>query len=221
MTKEKFDEIIEKIGYQREKWYSFHEIESIFLTSGKGYYPNWRHLRFLISKDKIIIKHGDSEPYGARLTNLVYTSNDFTSMTFSLGSEGIPLEPSQFYPGGFRQPTTNDKIRVSEGVNKVYGESNIKKIMISMNSVVVMLWQPLKIPKTGRISFYDPSYLSKNRENCMHSTFHEGIYMYFNGNPSKKKFKDEPFHEEIKVRDIKEINLSIGNDYYKKTYKLE
>jgi len=222
MEKEKFNEIIEKIKYEREKWYSFHEIESLYMLSGKGIYPNWKHLRFLITKDnRILVKHGRSRPYGARLNGLILASGDYKSMTFMAGKEGFQIEASAFYPEGFRQVKIGDVLRISEGIDRIHGEAHIKSIMGSLNSLIINLWEPLVLPKNGRFSFYDPQVFYNNSANCIHATMNEGIYMEFVENPSKKKFKDSPYHEEIKAKDIKEINLLIGKEFYNKTYKLE
>jgi len=221
MEKEKFNEIITKIGYEREKWYSFHEIESIYLTSGKGFYPSWRHLRFLITKnDKILIKHGRSVPYGAKLNGLTMLSGDYTGLSFIPGDRGFQIEVSP-YSEGFRQPKVGDAVRVTEGSNKMYGESYIKDIKPSLNTIILFLWTPIQFPRTGRVSYYDSQILSSDKENCMHSTMQEGVYMNFKGNDSKKKYFGSSYHEEIKIKDIKEINLLIGKEYYNKTYKLE
>lgn len=221
MEKEKFREIVDKIGYERDKWHMFHEIESIVLNSGRGLYPDWKHLRFLItSSNKLLVRHGRSEPYGARLNNVTMLSGDFRSITFSAGSEGVSLEPSPFYPQGFRQPRTDDIIRVTEGISRSYGESHIKEVRMTINGVIIDLWEPLQFPRTGRVSFYDPRVLVGDKDNCIHSTMHEGIYMHFVGNESKRRFSGLTFHEEIKIKDIREINLSIGSSYYGKTYKL-
>jgi hypothetical protein len=216
MEREKFEEIIKKIGYERDKWYILHEINSILLSSGKGFYPNWKHLRFKIVKDKILVKHGTSKPYGARLNGLMYVSGDYTSLTFAGSKDGIAIEDSSFYGEGFRQPKVGDGLRITEGLGKTIGESFIRDIKGSLNSIVIFLWTPININKSSKISFFDPIILSSDKENCVHATMQEGIYMQFSGNKSKKEF-----HEEIKIKDIKEINLKIGSDYYNKTYKLE
>ena len=49
MEKEKFEEIINKLHIPRNKFHLLHEIDNIQLTSGKGIYPNWKYLKFLIT----------------------------------------------------------------------------------------------------------------------------------------------------------------------------
>lgn len=221
MDKEKFNEIIDKIGYKRDKWHTFHEIDSIVLSSGRGLYPDWRHLRFMVtSSNKLLVRHGKSEAYGARLGNVLMLSGDFRTMTLATSKDGVSIEQSPFYPEGYRQPRTDDIVRVTEGMSKVYGESQVKAVKMTINGAIIELWQPLPFPRSGRVSFYDKNVLSNDKDNCIHSTMHEGIYMHFVGNESKRKVQGDSFHEEIKIKDIREINLSIGSAYYGKTYKL-
>jgi hypothetical protein len=221
MEREKFDEISGKLKYEREKWLLFHEIDNIILKSGKGFYPDWKYLRFLITKDsKILVRHGVSKPYGARISGLTMVSNDYTSLYFTKTDKGIPIENSSFYNEWFRQPKAGDMVRVSENLTRSYGESMIKDVTYTFNSVIVNMWMPIVFPSTGKISFYDPGIL-KDTENCIHSTIHEGIYMHFEPNQSKSKSKFGLHHEVINIKDIKEINLKVGKEYFNKTYKLE
>lgn len=67
MKKEKFNEIIDNLKLERNEWQYLSEIASIVLKNGRGIYPNWEYERFLITNKHILIKHGISEPYGARL----------------------------------------------------------------------------------------------------------------------------------------------------------
>jgi hypothetical protein len=223
MLKEKFEEIVSKLKYERNKWHIFHEIEGIVLNSGRGIYPNWKHTRFLISNDgKLYINYGDVKPYGARLSGLLYASGDYTALTFTMTDKGIPIENSNYYGEWFRQPKVGDYIRVTEGLNKVVGESMIRDIKPSLNSIIVDMWLPIKGSNKSRISFYDPKMLNDNRDRAVHGTMEEGIYVIFE--PYTFGYKTKQFgnyHEEIKIKDIREINLRVGSDYYNKTYKLD
>jgi hypothetical protein len=223
MEKSNFEEIITKLNYPKNKWLFFHEIESLFLKSGKGIYPNWKHLKFLVKDDNnILVKHGRVKPYGARLSGLIYVSGDFTSMTFTTTERGIPIENSSFYGEVFRQPKPGDIIRTSEGVTNIIGESHIKAIKPQLNSIIVDLWSPIKINKNSRISFFDPNISAAKSDDCIHGTISEGIFMLFIPNEIKSPNKKYGiFHEEIKWKDIKEINLTVGKEYFDKTYKLE
>jgi hypothetical protein len=221
MEKEKFREIVSKLGYERDKWLTFQEIDSIVLKSGRGFYPSWKFLKFLITKeDRILVKHGLSEPYGARLSGLSMVSADATMLYFKPSATGMfQIEPSPVY-GDFRQPRVGDAVRATEGLSVSHGESMVMEVKMSFNASILILSHTLNVPKGSRLSFYDTSVYS-DRENCVHSTMSEGIYMHFVPNQSKRKFQGSFFHEEIKFRDIKEINLSVGREYYNKTYKLD
>ena len=222
MERERFDEIATKLNYSREKWLMLHEIDSIVLKSGRGFYPDWKHIRFMLTKDgKLLAKHGLVLPYGARLSGLINVSGDYTTLVFTRTKNGIPIENSSFYNEWFEQPKAGDTIRATENLTHSYGESVIKEVMGTINSVVVYLWTPLRFPNTGKLSFYKTDVLSSDVDNCIHGTIHEGIYMQFKANTPGKKSKFGVFHEEIKHKDIKEINLRVGAEYFNKTYKLE
>jgi len=221
MEREKFEEVVLKLNYEKNKWMIFHEIESILLTSGRGIYPDWKYQKFLINdKNQILIQHGKVKPYGARIANPNMISSDFTALYFTLSKNGIPIESSSLYNEWFRQPKTGDAIRVTDGMSVTHGESYIKEVIYTMNSIVVYLWSPLNFP-SGRLSFYDPSVLGSDKDNCIHSSITEGIYMQFVPNIGKSKHKNAYFHEIISFKDIKEINLRVGKEYFNKTYKLE
>jgi hypothetical protein len=220
VEKEKFSEIVSKLGYEREKWLTFQEIDSIVTSSGRGFYPSWKFLKFMITKDdKILVRHGLSKPYGARLSGLNMVSGDMRSLYFISNSKGVQIESSPFY-NEFRQPRVGDSIRATEGLSVCHGESMIVDVIGTMNSVILALSEPINMPRGSRLSFYDTAVYS-DRENCVHSSMNEGIYMHFSANRSKKRHRGQEFHEEIRVRDIVEVNLSVGREYYSKTYKIE
>jgi hypothetical protein len=220
MQKEKFEEITIKLKYEKEKWLLFHEIDSILLSSGKGFYPNWKYVKFMITEEKILVRHGKVKPYGARLGGLMYLSADLRVLNFARTNAGIHMESSSFYDEWFRQPKIGDYIRVTEG-DIVYGESPIMDVKYTMNAVMMEVGIPIKIPISARVSFYDYTVLASDRENCAHSTFNEGMYMHFITNEAKPHKKYGIYHEEMKIKDIKEINLKVGKEFFNKTYKLE
>jgi hypothetical protein len=221
MEREKFGEIITKLNYDRNKWLMFHEIDNIIMKSGKGFYPDWKHLKFLITdKDAILVQHGNIKPYGARLGKPSMVSGDSKMMYFPLSKDGIMIESSSFYNEWFRQPKIGDVIRSTKGLEVVNGESHISEIKQTINSIVVFLWSPIS-NWDDRLSFYDPEYLARDRENCIHSSISDGIYMHFTANQSRSKHQGKFFQEIIKFKDIKEINLKVGKEYFNKTYKLE
>jgi hypothetical protein len=221
MEKEKFREIFSKLGHEREKWLTLQEIDSVITGSGRGYYPNWRFLKFMVTRDdRILVIHGKSEPYGARLSGLTMVSSDMSTIYLKPSERGLAqIESSPMY-GDFRQPRVGDTIRVTEGLAVCHGESIIMEVKPTFNAVILMLSHPLSIPRSARLSFFDTAIYS-DRDNCVHSSMSEGIYMHFVPNKSKKKHGGFEFHEEIKAKDISEINLSVGKEYFNKTYKLD
>jgi hypothetical protein len=90
-------------------------------------------------KGKIDIQHGTVRPYGARLSGLMSVSGGMNMLYFRSTQEGIQIESSSFYGQGFRQPKAGDVVRISENVTKVYGESIIKAIKLTMNSIIIEL----------------------------------------------------------------------------------
>jgi len=80
MKKEKYEEIIENLKLPKNTWITLTEFDSIVLSNGVGIYPNWQHMRFLLTDNEIIIKHGYSEPYGARL-----------AFRFSISTDGMSI----------------------------------------------------------------------------------------------------------------------------------
>ena len=59
MDKDKFEKLINELEFERNKWLDFSEIDTILLKNGRGIYPDWRHMRFMINdKNEILIKHG-------------------------------------------------------------------------------------------------------------------------------------------------------------------
>jgi len=223
MEKENFQAIVTKLKYPKNEWLFFHEIESIILNSGRGIYPNWKYQKFLIKENyDIIVRYGKVKPYGARLNGFLYMSGDHTTVNFAIGEKGIQIENSSFYGEFFRQPKAGDVLRISDGINKILGESIIKEIRYQINSVSLVLWNPIGLFKNGKYSFFDNSVLNSDSTNCIHGTISEGIYQHFIPNDSKSKDKRFGiFHEEIKFKSIKEINLIVGKEYFDKTFKLE
>ena len=102
MEKGNYEKVLTNLKYERNKWLELDEISSIILTDGRRcLYPNWQYLRFLIKDDgNILIRHGKSEPYGARLSGNFTISYDGYSITFP--RIGI-ISPTDYYKT-FRNP---------------------------------------------------------------------------------------------------------------------
>lgn len=211
MEKEKFEEVIENLKLERYKWQYLNEFDSIEMKDGKGFYSDWKHLRFLIGDKFIFVKHGISEPYGARLSYIFNISYDGTTVSFPPGN---PVLPSDYY-GEFRAPKQGDIIRSTISTTNILSESLITEVYNSGNSFIIKVLNPIKMNKESKLSFYDPTVYDK--ELCMHSSEVEGIYMKFKENPGKKS-KYGIFHEIIKIKNIKSINLKLS--VKQKTYKI-
>lgn len=210
MDKLKFEEIIHKLELKKEEWMDLDEIESIVLKDGRGIYPNWKYLRFLIKPDlTMLIQHGKCEPYGDRLASEFIVSYD--RKTFSFKRDNVLSELSGFKP--FRLPIIGDFICSTDG-DKLISEAVIVNVVNSSNMFIIDTSMPLK---PGRLSFYSAT----NRSWLdMHSTHIEGKYMKFCHNDGKTDKKYGFYNEVIKFKEIKEINLKIGSKKYK-TFKIE
>lgn len=211
MRKEQFNEIIEDLKIEKNKWLTLGEVESILLSDGRGIYPNWRHMRFKFTDDSILIKHGDSFPYGARLGNIFNINNDMKQISFPPSSI---IAPSEFY-SDFRLPKSGDIVRFTNGASTLLSECLVENVLMTSNVFVIKLVNRANIGKDFRISFYDPQEYDKDI--CMHSSEVEGIYMKFSENDGKQR-KSGIFHETIKCKEISEIMLKLA--YKNKTYTI-
>ena len=214
MKNENFEEIVNQLKLEKNKWISFSDIDSIILNNGRGVYPNWRHLRFLINdRNEIYIQHGKSEMYGARLSTLYSIAYDNSSISYSGGAIVLPD-----INGNFRAPESGDIIRVGYRKAPCFYETVISSVVYGYNGCIIKLIMP--IPKTPdnefRFSFYDPKIY--NEKDCIHGTEEEGIYMKFIPNSGKTNKLYGIFHEKINIKEISEINLKLKTN---KTYSLK
>jgi len=165
----------------------------IELNDNSGKYPDFKHLRYLFQDNKILVQHGHSELYGDKLLGLKMVSGNHLSLYFSREMKVL----------NFRFPKIGDQLRVHDG--KKFAQSPIMNVHGDMLYVIIDLAIPLNIPLNARISFYDTNIYSSDKQNCVHSTFEEGRYLRFIPNDGKKKCNDRPYHEVIKIKDIKDI----------------
>lgn len=216
MKKDNFREILNSLEIHTEEWTDLYEIESIFLNNGRGIYPDWKHLRFLITKDMdILIKYGDSKPYGARLTHLFNISIDGIDITLSTPE----LLPETMFYSGYRYPRAGDILRYTNG-KKVLNEVVITKVNIYANQTYMNISSPLSLREHGNLSFYDPLEY-ENTSNCIHSNPIEGIYMKFTPNEMKNHKKFGGYHELIKCKEISEIKLKVVSRKFQKIYSIK
>lgn len=212
MKQERFNEIITNLKLERNKWIDLNEISSIVLSDGRGIYPNWKYLRFMILESSILVKHGDSEPYGARLVPTFNPSYDYESFSFPLNA----IQSTSYY-STYRLPETGDILRATYDSTTLW-EAYILECVKSMNGLIIKTGSPHITKKPFHLSFYDPEEYDEGL--CMHSTEVEGVYMKFKENKGKIKKGLGAVEEIIKVKNIQEINLRVGCTYYNKTYKL-
>lgn len=210
MKKEVFENFLNNAKIEKNKWISLPEVESIMLKGGIGIYPNWIHLRFYITDSKIFIRHGSSTTYGARLSSRLRYSYNYTEVTFEPSS----IVLSSRYCTNFRLPRAGDFLVSSDSPNHVLSTSMIIKVESFANAFTIKVSNPIKDTPTSILSFYDPEEYDK--DNCIHGTVEEVIYVKFSPNETKKKSFGK-YHEVIKVKNITEINLRlvVGNKTYK------
>lgn len=214
MKNEKFKEIVEKLNLEREQWIKLSEISSIILSDGRGVYPNWCYMRFLISdKDELFIRYGESTPYGARLNTHFSRNYDNSAFLFPVN----PVPNTQYYEN-YRLPTTNDILRASDN-GELIDEVGIREVQHAYNGLMITPLRPLRLVERFALSFYDP--FQYDGKSCMHSDEIDGIYMKFKENPGRLHKKYGVYQEIIRPKEISSINLKLGLYNIFKTYKLE
>ena len=210
MKRDNYEDFLNQLDYKKNIWYTLNDIDSFILTNGIGIYPNWCHTRFLFKDNDILVQHGYSKPYGARLTSTYAIGNDRLTVQFPPGKIIIPTD----YYSDFRMPKSGDILVSSAGKNRILSESLIRDIIISRNVITIYLSNPVITNQESRFSFYDPTEF--NHE-CNHGNIVEGIYMKFYNNPGRVDRKLGTFHEIIRVKDISEVILCLSS---KKTYNI-
>lgn len=216
MKKEVFSKILSDLNIALNEWTDLYEIDGIILTNGRGIYPDWRHMRFLITDSyDILIRYGSSKPYGARLTNLFNISIDGQDIMLNT-ADLIP--DSIFYPG-FRYPQVGDILRYTRG-KSLLNESPIISARVCANQTNISLGMPLTLRTKGMLSFYDPLEYTSGTE-CMHSNPIEGVYMKFTPNELNNVKRYGGYHESIRCKDISEVVLKVVSKRFQKTYSVK
>ena len=209
MDKDKFEEVINELEFERNQWLDFSEIDTILLKNGRGIYPDWRHMRFMINnKNEILIKHGSSKPYGARMTSRYNVAVGGTSLQVAAQD----FIPSTEYYDKFRMPKPGDIFRMTYA-GKEISQAVITEVDGGSNCVIIDLGSPINMQYHGMISYFDP--VEYDKETCMHSDPIEGVYMKFSENSSKKGFQ-----EVIKLKNIDAIILNVCSKRFKKKFSV-
>lgn len=212
MKREKYEDFLEQLEYSKNKWYILNDIDAIYLDNGVGIYPNWCHTRFMFRDNDILIRHGYSIPYGARLISMYAVSSDRYNINFPPGNI---ISSTEFYRT-FRPPKAGDILVSSDGLGNNLSESLVRQVLVSSNTVSIYLSNQVSINQNSRLSFYDP--IEYKKEECSHSESVEGVYMKFNPNNGGKKDKNAGnYHEVIKIKNITEISLKLNT---KKVYNI-
>lgn len=216
MKKEIFCKIIHELNIKYNEWIDLYEIDGIILNNGRGIYPDWKHMRFLITDSHdILIRYGTSTPYGARLTSLFNISIDGQDLSLNTSD----LLPETIYYSEYRAPRSGDIIRYMRG-KILINESPIMSVSIGANQTCIALGTPISTRTRGLLSFYDPLEYTGGSE-CMHSNPIEGIYMKFKPNELNNIKKFGGYHELIKCKDISEVVLKVVSKKFQKTYSVK
>lgn len=207
MDKEKYEEFIENLSVKYETWYTLQDIDSIITKNGIGYYPNWKHMRFLFRKNEMLICHGKSILYGCRIENRFSLAYDNKTINF-------PITVKNSF-SKFRAPVTGDILVSADGDGHILSESIISNVHSGMNMISISLTNPIILSKYDIIlSFYDPTVnTSENR------IIVNGEYADFIPNKNGKEYKELSYHESIKIKNIEEISLKLRTK--NKTYKVQ
>jgi len=215
MKKFQLDDIISQLDIPRNKWLILNDFSAIILESGRGIYPNWEHIRFLITdKSEILIRYGESKAYGARLP---FTFDYRPGSDFIEFSGRLKIEDCKYYKD-FRCPKQGDMIRITKMNGETLGEAMVTSTTDFMTTTLIKLSNPMMFERGAGMSFYDPIVYA-TQESPMHSSIVPGIYMGFT--PNFSKVRNKRFgccHELIRPKDIKEIHFMLKSD---RVYKVE
>lgn len=203
MKSEKLNEIRGQLELNTDEWYTLYDVDSILLKDGKGIYPNWKFLRFLFTENEIFIKHGNSKPYGSRLSTKFSISSTQMSVSFPYG----PVVSSVSYHPDFRSPKEGDILVALDSNNNIVSECVIKKVVTGMNGTIVSLLNPIVLKKDIVLCFYDPT--EYDPKLCIHGTIVPGVYLKFSENSGYTHKKYGVYHEIIKSKNIISFDLKL------------
>jgi hypothetical protein len=192
VKREEYEGIISK--FKTNEWLK--EIKSIYLKSGINFHSDLEHKRYLYQNKKILVQYGISELYGDKLKGLIIVSGDYTALTFD----------KKNFQFKFRPPKIGDTLVLIEN-NKIIASSPIMDIGGDINGYKIDLAIPVPMRKNLILSFYDTNIYRENKPYCLHNILGPGIFKYYKPNPSRKKYKDEPYHQIIKIKQIERIEV--------------
>lgn len=212
MTSEKLNEFLNNMKLEKGKWVTLYDIDRIELRGGIGVYPNWRFMRFLFTDNEVLVRHGNSKPYGARLNTKFMFSMDYCSVSFQYG----PLIASVNTHEDFRNPKTGDILVATNESGIIVSESIISRVTSAINGHTIHLANPVAPAPGIFLSFYDPTCF--NPETSIHGKILTGVYTTFVENPGSKHKKYGVYHEIIKIKNIESFDLKLISN---KTYNVK
>jgi hypothetical protein len=192
VKREEYEEIMS--GLKMDEW--LETTQDIYLKSGMSFHSDPEHKRYLYQNKKILVQHGTSELYGDRLKGLRMVSGDYTTLTFD----------KEQFKFNFRPPKVGDTLILVEN-GKIIASSPIMEINGDINGYRITLAIPVPMRKNVIVSFYDTNIYRENKSYCMHNTLGPGVFKYYKPNPSKKQYKNEPYHQIIKIKQIERIEV--------------
>lgn len=194
------EEIIKKLKIEKNKWQTFDLIEKIVLKNGISIKPDWKYKRFFITeKNNILIKYGNSKPYGGKFQNNFSVSLSGTEIYFQ----------GKLKCDNFRLPKLFDIMYFSNKKENFEFEIPIKDVKFYFNKTVIFLSKKINFEwKNKNISFYS---LLERKPLSMHSKEQEGVFMNFFENKGRKKYKKNIYHKKIKLKNILYIDLKEKN----------
>lgn len=178
MKKREYEEIVNNVCPDCNKYISPEHIESIELKNGMMFKPVWTDNRIARDNKNLYFLYGKQVPYGGRLPTWFSLSYDRRDVRFP----GIVQTSTGGY-GEYREPRVND-ILVYTIDGKIVSTSLIVYVKISSNLTIIELAKPLTGPLGGLLSFYDQTEYDKDM--CMHGTLLPGLYLKFQPHNNKK-----------------------------------
>lgn len=191
MKKREYEEIVNNICPDCNKYISPEHIDAIELTNGMIFKPVWTDNRISRDNKKIYFLYGKQKPYGGRLPTWFSFSYDRRSIRFP---EQIIVNTGGY--GEFRIPKVNDIIVYSKN-GKTISKSVITYVKITSNLTIIEVATPLHGELGGLLSFYDQNEYEPDL--CMHGSIYCGLYLKFIPHNNKK------YNYKISRRKIKNI----------------
>ena len=193
MKNEDWVQVLEAFNIEKNKWVSLSEINRILLKDGRGIYPNYLYLKFLVTdKNEILIQHGSPIRFGSQLPSPSSVNHEKKNFTF---------DPN-LLSSNFRKPVQGD-ILVACSRNGSYIQAYIDNAINSFNGLFIQTVTALRSEYGTIFSFYNPLQVKDNS----YFNFKTGEFFNFLPNEKGKKSPFGIYQEKIKISDIENITL--------------